>query len=160
MDLTLSQDDVEVAVTNVLDLWGVVDPERITEKYKLHVLSHLKSDIARFGPAILFATETFESWNSVFRSCSILSNHHSPSRDIGETLANMERVKHFVSGGWWMSEAGEYVCAGEGIRDCFENDQNIRRRLGLNTEAAENGEPGTFSLLLWCLDLTAFYKGW
>lgn len=156
--LILSQEDLEVAVTNVLDLWGLVDPERITEKYKLHVLTHLKRDIARFGPAILYATETFESWNSVFRSCSILSNHHSPSRDIAETLANMERVKHFVSGGRWLDEDGEYVCAGEGVRDCFENDHNIRRRLGLNTEAAENSVPGTVPPLLWCPKLTKFIR--
>lgn len=53
-----------------------------------------------------------------------------------------------------MDEAGEYVCAGEGIRDCFENDHNIRRRLGLNTEAADNGEPGMVSPLLSPPDLT------
>lgn len=157
--MSLSQADIDVAVNNVLDLWGTLDPERITEKYKLHVLAHLKYDIARFGPAILFATETFESWNSVFRSCSILSNHQSPSRDIAETLANMERVKHFISGGRWMDENGEYVCAGEGIRDCFENDSNIRRRLGLNTDAAEKGEPGTVTPPLSYPKLTKSIRG-
>ncbi len=58
-----------------------------------------------------------------------------------------------------MEENGEYVCAGEGIRDCFKNDHNIRRRLGLNTEAAEKIVPGTVSRLIWFPKLT-FVKGW
>jgi len=77
--------------------WSIFDPSWIQYKYKLHVLSHIKEDIRRFGPAVLFATEIFECWTAVFRLCSVLSNHQAPSRDIANTLADMERFKHQVS---------------------------------------------------------------
>lgn len=34
-------------------------------KPKFHLLLHLPFHVRRFGPAILFATETFESFNAV-----------------------------------------------------------------------------------------------
>ncbi|KAJ7745362.1 hypothetical protein B0H16DRAFT_1278384, partial [Mycena metata] len=68
-------------------------------KYELHVLPHIPSAVHRFGPAPLYATEIFECWNSVFRLCSVLSNHQAPSLDIATTLGDMERFKHQVSGG-------------------------------------------------------------
>jgi hypothetical protein len=34
-------------------------------KPKFHILVHLPAHIRRFGPAILFATEAFESFNAV-----------------------------------------------------------------------------------------------
>lgn len=127
---------------NVLDLWAVFDPSRITYKYKLHVLPHLKRDILRFGPAILFSTEIFECWNAVFRLCSVLSNHQAPSFDIATTLADMERFKHQVSGGWWKDSSGEYKQAGSQIRKFLINNKELRRRLGLNEiEAPTPGEP-------------------
>jgi len=123
------QADLEILIHNVLDLWSIFDPSRIQYKYKLHVLSHIKEDIRRFGPAILFATEIFECWNVVFRLCSILSNHQAPSCDIANTLADMERFKHQVSGGWWKTTAG-YVQAGSNIRNFLLRHRELQRRLG------------------------------
>jgi hypothetical protein len=114
-----------------LDLWGLIDPARILTKYKLHVLSHLPDDIRRFGPAILFATEGFECWNAIFRLCSILSNHQAPSHDIGVTLADMERFKHQVSGGWWKAaESDQYVQAGPKVISFLGKNMDLQRRLG------------------------------
>ncbi|KAA1138282.1 hypothetical protein PGTUg99_028945 [Puccinia graminis f. sp. tritici] len=45
-------------------------------KPKFHMLKHLVEAIARFGPACLFATEKFESFNSVLRHASVHSNRH------------------------------------------------------------------------------------
>ncbi|OBZ67227.1 hypothetical protein A0H81_13040 [Grifola frondosa] len=87
-------------------------------------------DIARFGPVVLYSTEVFECWNAVFRLCSILSNHQSPSRDIAVTLADMERFKHQASGGWWKNENGEYVQAGHSIRSLFQKNRELQRCLG------------------------------
>lgn len=55
----------------------------------------------------------------------------------------MEGFKHLVSGGWWKgtSEGTEYVCAGKGITQCFTEDGQLRRRLGL-TEGV-NRYPGS-----------------
>ncbi|KAJ3565255.1 hypothetical protein NP233_g7745 [Leucocoprinus birnbaumii] len=135
------QKDLEVAIDNVLDAWGLFDPARIQYKLKLHILCHLKRDIKRFGPAILFSTEVFEAWNGIFRACSILSNHHSPSRDIAETLAGMERIKHVVSGGWWKTADGSIIRGGPGVIKQVHLNSSLRRQLGLS--AVPNLAPGT-----------------
>jgi hypothetical protein len=129
--LSYSQADLQICIDNVLDIWALVDPARIVTKFKLHVLPHLIDDIRRFGPAILFATEGFECWNAIFRLCSILSNHQAPSHDIGVTLADMERFKHQVSGGWWKpSESQGYIQAGRKITAFLDNNKELQRRLG------------------------------
>ena len=60
---------------------------------------HLPEHIRRFGPAILFATETFESYNALIRDHSIHSNRQAPSRDIGLGFAYANRIRHLASGG-------------------------------------------------------------
>ncbi|KAL0566487.1 hypothetical protein V5O48_015525 [Marasmius crinis-equi] len=68
-------------------------------KPKFHILVHLPDHIRRYGPAILFATETFESFNVVIREKSIHSNRHAPSHDLAVAFAAGSRVRHFCSGG-------------------------------------------------------------
>lgn len=68
-------------------------------KPKFHILRHLPDHIRRFGPAILFATEGFESYNAVIRDHSIHSNRQAPSRDIARGMARCHRIRHFLSGG-------------------------------------------------------------
>lgn len=79
-----------VLIANVLDIWALIDPACILVKPKLHILVHLISHIRRFGPAPLFSTEIFECFNAVLRTCSVLSNHHAPSRDIAIAMSDME----------------------------------------------------------------------
>ncbi|KAJ7135192.1 hypothetical protein C8R43DRAFT_894348, partial [Mycena crocata] len=137
--------DLEVAIQNVLDRWAVIDPARITVKYKLHVLPHIPEGVRRFGPSTLFATEVFECWNTVFRLCSVLSNHQAPSRDIATTLADMERFKHQVSGGWWKPANSDWTRAGPKIHDFLPGNKQLQRRLGwtpLNLY-----KPGTVKIL-------------
>lgn len=122
--------DLKVLINNVLDIWALIDPNRIICKPKLHALPHILEDIRRFGPALLFATEIFECFNSVFRLCSILSNRQSPSRDIATTFAGMERFKHQVSGGYWQAEDGTYIQAGREIRKFLKDNTQLQRRLG------------------------------
>jgi hypothetical protein len=117
-------------MNNLLDIWGLVDPNRILVKGKLHVLSHTPEDARRFGPCIIFATEIFECWNTIFRLCSILSNHLSPSHDIATTLGDMERFKHMVSGGWWQNSVGKYIRAGSSVRSFLTSNRELQRRLG------------------------------
>ncbi|KAG8692786.1 hypothetical protein FRC08_009539 [Ceratobasidium sp. 394] len=69
-------------------------------KPKFHVLLHLPQHIRRFGPAVLFATETFESYNFVIRLRSVHSNRHAPSHDISRAFSRLYAVHHLVSGGW------------------------------------------------------------
>ncbi|TFK20048.1 hypothetical protein FA15DRAFT_600415 [Coprinopsis marcescibilis] len=124
--------DLEIAIANTLDLWAVCDPNRILTKFKLHALTHLPDDVKRFGPAILFSTEVFECWNAIFRLCSILSNHLSPSHDIADTLSGMERFKHQVSGGWWRNDDGNWTQAGRSVRTFLKSNPELQRRLGWN----------------------------
>ncbi|KAH9482318.1 hypothetical protein JR316_0004416 [Psilocybe cubensis] len=73
-------------------------------KAKFHILLHLPEHIRRFGPAILFATEGFESFNAVIRGHSIHSNRLAPSRDIAIGFAQANRVRHLLSGGYFLPE--------------------------------------------------------
>lgn len=71
-------------------------------KPKFHILLHLTEHIRRFGPAILFATEAFESFNAIIRAKSVHSNRHAPSRDIARAFAQGNRVRHILSGGYFV----------------------------------------------------------
>ena len=70
-------------------------------KPKFHILLHLTEHIRRFGPAILFATEAFESFNAIIRAKSVHSNRHAPSRDIALAFAQSNRIRHLLSGGYF-----------------------------------------------------------
>lgn len=68
-------------------------------KPKYHILLHLVEHVRRFGPAILFATENFESHNAIIRGKSVHSNRHAPSLDIAQQFAQYNRIRHLLSGG-------------------------------------------------------------
>ncbi|KAF9786365.1 hypothetical protein BJ322DRAFT_1099898 [Thelephora terrestris] len=153
--------DLNVLIANVLDIWATVDTNRIIDKMKLHIITHLPEDIQRFGPAGLYIVEGFEGWNRIWRLCSIFSNHHSPSRDIAINtggkgsntqwckLCKAERIKHLLSGGFWHDRDSKgYVQAGEAVRRMFESDKKLRRRLGWNQTAGL--APGKFISRLDC----------
>jgi hypothetical protein len=81
-------------------------------KPKFHIFIHLTCHIRRFGPAILFATEAFESFNAIIRAKSIHSNRQAPSRDIAQAFAQANRIRHLLSGGVFLSNHG-YPSSGE-----------------------------------------------
>ncbi|KAJ7806807.1 hypothetical protein B0H14DRAFT_3767439 [Mycena olivaceomarginata] len=82
--------DLKIAVANVLDAVAQIDPSKIMTKIKYHLLTHLDFDAIELGPLIAMATEIFESFNAVFRYCSIYSNHLAPSRDIAIQFGRQE----------------------------------------------------------------------
>ncbi|KAH9899608.1 hypothetical protein C8Q73DRAFT_680493 [Cubamyces lactineus] len=86
------------AIDQFLDATCALTP-RWFNKPKFHIVLHLPAHIRRFGPAMLFATEGFESFNAVIRSHSVHSNHRAPSRDIAIGMAHHNRIRHFLSGG-------------------------------------------------------------
>ncbi|KAJ7844241.1 hypothetical protein B0H14DRAFT_2585305 [Mycena olivaceomarginata] len=71
-------------------------------KPKFHIILHLPAHIRRFGPAILFATEAFESFDAIIRAKSVHSNRHAPSRDIAQAFAQGNRIRHLLSGGLFL----------------------------------------------------------
>ena len=102
---------------------------------------HLKSDILRFGPLVGLSTEVFECFNAVFRFCSILSNHLSPSRDIAYQLASQEALKHRLTGGWWPAADGEWERSGPSVRDFIHTNPTLQTLVGwTSTEQLVNGK--------------------
>ena len=129
-------------VANMLDIWTKVDPNRIIDKMKLHIVTHLPEDVRRFGPAGLYIVEGFKGWNQIWRLCSIFSNHHSPSRDIAIKLCKAEWIKRLLSGGFWYDKVSKtYVHAGAAVRGLFESNETLQRRLGWNQKPGLT--PGT-----------------
>jgi len=92
-----------------------------------------------YGPLVGEATEVFECFNAVFRSCSVLSNHQAPSRDIAIQLASQDGFKQRVSGGWWEAESGDWVRAGLAVREALFEDPVLRNNLGWAGEAEAVG---------------------
>ncbi|KAF8148461.1 hypothetical protein B0H34DRAFT_679784 [Crassisporium funariophilum] len=137
--------DVETAAANVLDIAALIDPTKIIAKIKYHLLPHLKEDILCFGPLVGVATEVFESFNAIFRFCSVFSNHLAPSRDISCQLASQETVKHLLSGGWWLPKNGEYVRSGPSVRSFVETTPFLRTLIGWVNKSQVL--PGTVKLL-------------
>ncbi|KZV81516.1 hypothetical protein EXIGLDRAFT_628358, partial [Exidia glandulosa HHB12029] len=142
-DMTRYQSDLQILINNVLDAYADVDPLRVLDKVKLHLLTHIPDDLPRFGPALRSITEIFESFNAVFRMCSVLSNHHAPSRDIALSIADMDRLKHVISGGYWM-ENGVPVQAAENVRRVLEDHPIIQKHLGW--APPKSAQPGMFSV--------------
>ncbi|KAJ7653815.1 hypothetical protein B0H17DRAFT_957259 [Mycena rosella] len=133
--------DVETAVSNVLDLFAMLDPSKILGKNKLHIMAHIRADILRHGPLIGVQTEAFECFNAIFRFCSIFSNHLAPSRDIAHQLAHQEGLKHRLTGGWWLSSTGNWEQAGWAVRDFLSERPILQALLGwTNPKQREQGQ--------------------
>ncbi|EJD36336.1 hypothetical protein AURDEDRAFT_74302 [Auricularia subglabra TFB-10046 SS5] len=132
--------DLHTLINNVLDAYGDVDPLRILDKVKLHLLLHVPDDLVEFGPPVRSIMEIFESFNAVFRLCSVLSNHLAPSRDIALTIADMDRLKHIVSGGYWLDRDGNPMRASENVMCLLEDYPILQRHLGWG--ALQKAVPG------------------
>ncbi|KAJ7724641.1 hypothetical protein B0H16DRAFT_1736581 [Mycena metata] len=139
--------DLKTAIANVLDIFATIDPSKIITKIKYHLLVHAPDeDVVQFGPLIGVATEIFESFNGVFRLCSVLSNHLAPSRDIAIQLGDQEGLKHRLTGGWWrVSEDEKWERAGSGVRQFLSDHPTLQKLLGW---AEPNPmKPGEFKLV-------------
>lgn len=116
-------------IDNLLDAFATLDPTKILIKLKLHILVHMIQDIRRRGPGVRFSTEVFECFNAIFRLCSVLSNHQAPSRDIAAKFADLDRVKHILSGGYWFQDAA-WVRAGKDVHRILRKTPIIQKHLG------------------------------
>ncbi|KAJ7245583.1 hypothetical protein C8J57DRAFT_1679671 [Mycena rebaudengoi] len=144
--------DLKVAVANVLDIFATIDPSKIIAKIKYHLHVHTDEDVIQFGPLVGVATEIFESFNAIFRYCSILSNHLAPSRDIALQLGDQEGLKHRITGGLWPSGVdGKWERAGSGVRSFMAEHPVLQKLVGW-TEAkavkpADTFTPGEYRLV-------------
>ena len=127
-----------------------VQPSRIIEKIKLHLLTHLPEDIRRHGPALGGSTEAHESFNGVFRYSSIALNHQAASRDIAIDLGEQEALKHRLLGGYWPvdpndPESSDWVQAGPQVRDILRRHPFLQKHVGWNS--LESLLPGECNVL-------------
>ncbi|KAI5990253.1 hypothetical protein EDD15DRAFT_2453804 [Pisolithus albus] len=128
-------------------------------KPKFHIIHHLPDHIRRFGPAILFATEGFESYNAVIRDHSIHSNRQAPSRDIAHGMARGHRIRHLLSGGTFSArghvntelpysdDERDWLVPGPGVKSLFSiSSPSIRNVVadffGLDDDTVTS-EPGS-----------------
>lgn len=120
---------MRMAVANVLDCFDAVDPERILEKSKLHLMCHVASDARRFGPMPRSSVETFECFNSIFRRCAVLSNRQAVSHDVSNQFSRMGVVKQMLAGGYFAAD-GAWQQAGSGVLQLFQQEAVIKAHLG------------------------------
>ena len=128
----------------MLNVTAQCAPSILISKPKFHFLVHLPEFIRRFGPAVLFSTERYESFNHVFRLASIYSNRRAPSRDVCHTFALQDIVKHVATGGYWFDASTKrWVRAGSAVHSYVSEHPSQARLLGL----PKNNDfvPGEFS---------------
>ncbi|POW12028.1 hypothetical protein PSTT_04775 [Puccinia striiformis] len=102
-------------------------------KPKFHMLLHLPASIRRYGPASLFATEKFESYNGILRNVSVHSNRQSPGRDIAITFSNYNSFRHIFSGGLlYDQKKKQFFKPTSHVTDIFTLNANIQISFGYN----------------------------
>lgn len=132
-DIDKYLDDLTKTIDDFLSITAQCAPSIMIQKPKFHFLLHLPMYIRRFGPAITFSTERYESFNHVFRLCSIHSNKKAPSRDTCRWFGTHDIIKHISLGGYWFNSASRKWCrAGNRIMDHIKSDHKHAAYLGLN----------------------------
>ncbi|KAA1123802.1 hypothetical protein PGTUg99_020863 [Puccinia graminis f. sp. tritici] len=105
-------------------------------KPKLHMLLHLAESILRFGPAALFSTEKFESYNGVLRKASVHSNKQAPGRDLAVAFDSYSSLKFILSGGSIYDRSNDTgASASLDVTSTFTNNPILQRAMGYNQEA-------------------------
>lgn len=135
MTLTGVQTQLENAVMDFLAATALWTTQWFN-KPKFHLFLHLLFYIRRFGPAILYATEGFESYNFLIRLRSVHSNRHAPSSDIAEAFSFLHAVQHLISGGYVVAELTQggkerWRQAGRGVQAMVE-DKIFRHLMGMD----------------------------
>ncbi|KAL0567444.1 hypothetical protein V5O48_014549 [Marasmius crinis-equi] len=122
--------DLSHTIEAFLNITAECSPSILISKPKFHFLVHLPAHIQRFGPALIFSTERYKSFNHVFRLTCIHSNRQAPSRDSCKTFATHDITKHIVTGGYWHDKAAKcWVQAGPFIHSYMEGNKLYSRLL-------------------------------
>ncbi|KAF8599210.1 hypothetical protein BDV93DRAFT_498019 [Ceratobasidium sp. AG-I] len=136
--------ELVVAIDDFLHSLAKCSPRLIADKGKTHLLVHMPLFVARFGPLVGCNTERYESFNSTFRQCSILSNRHAPSRDIARSFHLFDQTKHIVLGGFYYdSMSRKFMQAGEGVLELGRYSRFTSRILGIpqSEKCPQPGKP-------------------
>ncbi|KAG1723899.1 hypothetical protein EDB19DRAFT_1915867 [Suillus lakei] len=133
-------DDIEIYLTKLsrtiedfLNVTAKCAPSILISKPKFHFLVHLPAYIQRFGPAILFSTERYESFNHVFWLACIHSNRQGPSQDTCKVFARQDIIKHIATGGYWFdSVRKKWIRAGDAVLSYLDEHPEQARLLGIH----------------------------
>jgi hypothetical protein len=129
-------------ISDFLNVTAQCAPSILISKPKFHFLVHLPAFIRRFGPAIVFSTERYESFNHVFRLTCIFSNRQAPSRDTCTTFVRNDTIKHIAMGGYWYdADVEQWVQGGPQVVTYLEDHPEYGRLLGIPNENFT--DPGT-----------------
>ncbi|KAG1873405.1 hypothetical protein C8R48DRAFT_594331, partial [Suillus tomentosus] len=124
-------------IEDFLNVTAQCAPSILISKPKFHFLVHLPAYIRRFGPAILFSTERYESFNHVFRLACIHSNRQGPSQDTCKIFARQDIVKHIATGGYWFDAVRKrWVRAGDKVLSYVDEHPEQARLLGIHMETS------------------------
>ncbi|KAG1851927.1 hypothetical protein F4604DRAFT_1883535 [Suillus subluteus] len=135
-------DDIEIYLTKLsrtiedfLNVTAKCAPSILISKPKFHFLVHLPAYIRRFGPAILFSTERYESFNHVFQLACIHSNRQGPSQDTCKVFARQDIIKHIATSGYWFdSVRKKWVRAGDAVVNYLDEHPEQARLLGIHLQ--------------------------
>ncbi|KNF04320.1 hypothetical protein PSTG_02662 [Puccinia striiformis f. sp. tritici PST-78] len=102
-------------------------------KPKFHMLLHLPESIRLYGPASLFATEKFESYNGILRNASIHSNRQSPGQDIAITFSSYHSFRQIFSGSMFYDMMKKNLTkVSSQVTDVFTRNTQIQNVFGYN----------------------------
>ncbi|OJA20984.1 hypothetical protein AZE42_10828 [Rhizopogon vesiculosus] len=119
-------------IGDFLNITAQCAPGILISKPKFHFLVHLPVFIRHFGPAIVFSTERYESFNHVFRLTCIFSNRRAPSRDTCTTFAHNDTIKHIATGGYWYdARIEQWVHGGLQVVSYLDDHPEQARLLGI-----------------------------
>jgi len=138
------QSKLSTTIEAFLNITAECSPSILISKPKFHFLVHLPAYIRRFGLALIFSTERYESFNHVFRLTCIHSNRQAPSRDSCNTFASHDTTKHIVTGGSWIDNTtGKWVRAGSKILAFMQDNTHFRKLLVIPDDSSQTppGEP-------------------
>ncbi|KII94845.1 hypothetical protein PLICRDRAFT_693166 [Plicaturopsis crispa FD-325 SS-3] len=129
-DLDIYKTKLEAAITDFLAATALWTTQWFN-KPKFHLLVHLFWHIRRFGPAMIYATESFESYNLVIRLRSVHSPKHAPSIDIAHSFSHLHAVQHLVSGGWVLNDENGLPLprprqAGQQVLQLIQDDEFVQ----------------------------------
>ncbi|KAI9621734.1 hypothetical protein H4Q26_015500 [Puccinia striiformis f. sp. tritici PST-130] len=99
------------------------------------MIMHLEESIQSFGPASLFATEKFESFNGIVRENSIHSNRLSPGRDIAIAFCDAKIMRLLMSGArLYDDKTKRYFKSSPQVTELFKNNPLIQKSMGYQQE--------------------------
>ncbi|OAV92443.1 hypothetical protein PTTG_27650 [Puccinia triticina 1-1 BBBD Race 1] len=128
-DMQVYLKEMEILIDNLL-LQLMKCNARWVNKPKFHMLIHLVHSIARFGPASLFATEKYESFNSILRNASVHSNRQHPGKDLAVLFSNFQCLRAILSGALlWNHVKQCYFRASKELRRIFKME-DIQQSIG------------------------------